>query len=511
MASLTQSFEQRQQQTLSPRLQRAVRLLQLSSMDFAQEVNEMLDQNPFLESDDDAPDGVAADMPGQYADGYVATDDFRPASGLDGATPGADEIVLAEPSNAADAVAETAGHFDDFGSDEAPWLTDGSSKRRRDDDDGLRCLDLQSVEYSLADHLLRQLNVQALSARDNALAQAVIGSLDDDGYLRVDLSELGELPDMVDLADLESPPDDEELRIALSRVQALDPAGIGARSVQECLLLQLGTIVGDDEHALAQAIVARYLPLLAARDVPGLARALGRSVPEIDAALRRIRRLDPRPGWRFGASNVQYVTPDVIVRKVHGAWTTTLNPAVVPRVRLNRVYAEMFQRSRNAQHGELSVHLAEARWTVSNVEQRFATILSVAQAIVRHQQLFLEYGPLAMKPLGLREIADEVGVHESTVSRVTNNKFMSTPLGVFELKYFFSRVMNTANGGECSATAIRGLIRDMIADESPADPLSDAEIARLLARQGIIVARRTVTKYRQLLHIEAFEGRRRYA
>jgi RNA polymerase sigma-54 factor len=200
----------------------------------------------------------------------------------------------------------------------------------------------------------------------------------------------------------------------------------------------------------------------------------------------------------------------VIVRKARGVWTVTLNPAVVPKVRLNHVYAEMFQRHRLPQNAELAAHLQEARWTVRNVEQRFATILSVTQAIVKRQKHFLDYGALAMKPLGLREIADEVGLHESTVSRVTNNKFMATPLGVFELKYFFSRAMATANGGACSATAIRGLIKDMIEAEQPTSPLSDAEIARQLAQQGLVVARRTVTKYRQILRIEAVERRCRH-
>ena len=207
-------------------------------------------------------------------------------------------------------------------------------------------------------------------------------------------------------------------------------------------------------------------------------------------------------------SPVQYVTPDVIIRKVRGQWAVILNPVIAPRVRLNHVYAEMFARHRCAQNTEMAAHLQEARWTVRNIEQRFATILSVSQAIVKRQKHFFEYGALAMKPLGLREIADEVGLHESTVSRVTNNKYMATPLGVFELKYFFSRAMTTASGGACSATAIRGLIKDMIEAERSSAPLSDAEIARQLAQQGLVVARRTVTKYRQLLKIEAVERRR---
>ena len=204
--------------------------------------------------------------------------------------------------------------------------------------------------------------------------------------------------------------------------------------------------------------------------------------------------------------------PDVIVRKVRGQWNVQLNPAIIPKVRLNQVYAELFQRhKRGTQNAEMATHLQEAKWTMRNVEQRFSTILSVAEAIVSRQKHFLEFGAMAMKPLGLREIADELGLHESTVSRVTNNKYMATPIGVFELKYFFSRAMTTASGGACSGTAIRGLIKDIIEAEAPTAPLSDAEIARQLATQGLQVARRTVTKYRQLLKIEAVERRRRHA
>jgi RNA polymerase sigma-54 factor len=202
--------------------------------------------------------------------------------------------------------------------------------------------------------------------------------------------------------------------------------------------------------------------------------------------------------------------PDVIVRKVRGQWTVQLNPAIVPKVRLNQVYAQLFQRHRKPENAEMGAHLQEARWTLRNVELRFSTILDVAEAIVRRQKNFLEYGPMAMKPLGLRQIADEVGIHESTVSRVTNNKYMATPIGVFELKHFFSRAMISANGSACSGTAIRGLIKDIIDSESPTEPLSDAEITRQLAQQGLVVARRTVTKYRQMLRIEAVDRRRHH-
>jgi RNA polymerase sigma-54 factor len=297
----------------------------------------------------------------------------------------------------------------------------------------------------------------------------------------------------------------------LRRVQSLDPAGVGARNVAECLQLQLPSIVCPDMRALAQSIVCKHLQALAARDVNALARQLGESPARVEEVCDRIRRLDPRPGWRLGSSQVAYVVPDVIVKKVRGQWTVQLNPAIVPKVRLNQVYANLFQRHRTAQNTEMGAHLQEARWTLRNVEQRFSTILDVAESIVKRQRNFLEYGAMAMKPLGLREIADEVGIHESTVSRVTNNKYMSTPIGVFELKYFFSRAMISANGSACSGTAIRGLIKDIIEAESADHPLSDAEITRQLAQQGLVVARRTVTKYRQMLKIEAVERRRRHA
>jgi RNA polymerase sigma-54 factor len=315
----------------------------------------------------------------------------------------------------------------------------------------------------------------------------------------------------VTVAALSPAADVDEMQFALNLVQSLEPAGVAARTVSECLLLQLSSIECDDDRELARSIVTNHMDKLAQRDITGLARLLNRKATDIEVVCDRIRHLDPRPGWRFGSSNVHFVTPDVIVKKVRGAWTATLNPAIVPKVRLNHVYADLFQRHRDGKHSELAAHLQEARWTVRNVEQRFSTILSVTQAILKRQRHFLEYGALAMKPLGLREIAQEVGLHESTVSRVTNNKYMSTPVGVFELKYFFSRAMPTASGGSSSGTAIRGVIKEMIEAEQGVTPLSDAEIARLLARQGLTVARRTVTKYRQMLRIPAVERRRRHA
>ncbi|MGZ5269715.1 MAG: RNA polymerase factor sigma-54 [Ramlibacter sp.] len=449
------------QTTLSPRLQRAVKLLQMSSMDFSQVVRDALDNNPFLESEEGS---LIAEAPGSEPE------------------PG---DSLRVPDDGADAVG---------------WGAEPIARTRMVDGEGV--FDTLQAQTTLADHLLGQLNLLSLTERDWMLAAAVIESLDEDGYLRTPLPEVGGLVPVVPAAD------DDELAVALRRVQALDPAGVAARDVVECLQLQVPLIPGDRQRVLAARILRDCLPCLASRDMPAVARRLGVTVAEADAACQAIRRLDPRPGWRFGAPSVQYVTPDVIVRKVRGQWTATLNDAVVPKVRLNRGYAELFRRHRGAEHAELGAHLQEARWTVRNVEQRFSTILSVAQAILRRQHRFLAYGAMAMKPLALREIAQEIGVHESTVSRVTNNKFMATPCGVYELKSFFSRGLATASGGECSPTAIRGLIQEIIAAESTAQPLSDVEIARQLATQGLQVARRTVTKYRQLMKIESAERRR---
>ena len=467
---------QKQLHTVTPRLQHAVRLLQLSSLDFAQEVHDAMGRNPFLEVEesahDDAPaaagDGVAVDLKSADADGLLAP------------------------------VGDSPYERDS-------WQQSSASVRTQGVESDLSALDLIAADIDLRQHLHTQINVLPLDPRDHALACAIVESLDDDGYLRTSLEEIAATPGMPAGVDA------EEMLIALKRVQSLDPCGVGARSVSECLQLQVDTIDDPNEREAARRIVTDHLDRLAQHDVNGLARLLKKTPAEIETVCERIRHLNPRPGWSVDSSTTQYITPDVLVRKIRGRWTATLNRAIVPRVRLNQTYANLFQEHRSAGNTELAQHLQEARWTVKNVQQRFSTILMVAEAILKRQQHFLEFGPMAMKPLGLREIAEELGLHESTVSRVTNNKYMATPVGVFELKYFFSREMATASGGACSATAIRGVIKGMIEAESATAPLSDAQIARLLVRQGLRVARRTVTKYRQLLKLPSVERRRRVA
>ncbi|RZL00536.1 MAG: RNA polymerase factor sigma-54 [Rubrivivax sp.] len=476
--------EHRQHQTLTPRLQQAVRLLQLSSLDFAQEVRDAMGKNPFLEPEDSA----GAD-----------------ASDVPDATPTLAEPVAAAASESMDAETPSAMSDAEPSWERDSWQSTTGTRTGSGGDSDTSMIDMVAADLGLRAYLRSQMNAWPLSDRERVLVTTIIESLDDDGYLRTPLMELAAL------AELSPAVTEEDMESALAQVQTLDPMGVGARTVSECLLLQVPSIEDEQIRDLARIIVTHYLSRLAQRDVAGLAKTLSCKPADIDAACERIRHLDPRPGWRFGAaSETQFVTPDVIVKQVRGEWVASLNPAVVPRVRINQMYAELFQKHRDSNHAELAANLQEARWTVRNVEQRFSTILTVSQAILKRQHHFLEFGPLAMKPLGLREIAEEVGLHESTVCRVTNNKFMATPVGVFELKYFFSRAMPTASGGECSATAIRGVIKDMIDAENLVNPLSDAEIARQLARQGLQVARRTVTKYRQLLKVPPVDRRRKH-
>jgi RNA polymerase sigma-54 factor len=492
LPSLDFRADARQAQTLSPRFQHAVRLLQLSSMDFAATVRDVLGQNPFLELEDEGEGADAADADsdgdGAYSEADRAAAEASPAMPLD-------DIAMS---------ACAVGMPDDRGDDRDLWQLDGSSPQRPSGEGELSALDMMAIETPLNAHLSAQLGLQPLATRERWMARAIVESLDDDGYLRTPLAELCELCELAPPATL------AEMQAALRRVQALDPAGVAACSVADCLRLQLPAIECPQLRALAARIVAEHLPLLAARDVPALSRALGEPAMRVQQVCDRIRRFDPRPGWRFSSTRIAYVVPDVVVKKVRGEWRVQLNPAVIPRVRLNQVYAQLFRRHRSPAHADMAGQLQEARWTVKNVEQRFSTILDVAEAIVKRQRHFLEFGPMAMKPLGLKEIADELGVHESTVSRVTNNKFIATPSGVFELKHFFSRAMLTANGSACSGKAIRGLLKDLIDAEAPQAPLTDAEITRQLAQQGLVVARRTVTKYRQLLRIEAVGRRRRH-
>ncbi|MEJ8291726.1 RNA polymerase factor sigma-54 [Delftia tsuruhatensis] len=499
MGSMHLRADIRQSQTLSPRLQHAVRMLQMSSLDFAAMVRGKLEENPFLE---DVEDGEAGDgEPAGCGAGHESDAEPITGTGME-LDMGHDLPGMQYPADPADA---PPGPVTEAADDRDLWLADMHLGGHRPCDGESSAMDMAACEITLAMHLHGQLNVMAMTPRDLCMARAIVESLDDDGYLRSDLQEL------TDLLALSPAADAQEMLIALRLVQSLDPVGVAARSVGECLLLQCAQIGDAALRKLVQSMLSNHMEALAARNVPRLVRALQVPPAMVTQALDAIRRLNPRPGCNFGSSRVDYIVPDVIVRRGQNGWNVHLNPAVVPRVRLNRVYEQLFQRHRCTGQTQLADHLQDARWTMRNVEQRFSTILDVAQAIVHKQQLFLEYGAMAMKPLVLREIAEEVGVHESTVSRVTNNKYMATPAGVFELKHFFSRPMLSASGSACSATAIRQLIGEMIAAEPADQPMSDAQITRQLAAQGLVVARRTVTKYRQQLRLEPVERRRRHA
>jgi RNA polymerase sigma-54 factor len=322
----------------------------------------------------------------------------------------------------------------------------------------------------------------------------LIEALDDDGYLSASLEELLEtLPPEYEV-------EIEELEIALHHIQHFDPTGIGARNPRECLALQLKALDEDEVQVLALAIVDKHLELLAARDFAKIRRLTGCDDEELKAAHSLITSLNPRPGSGFAQTEARYITPDVIVKKLKGKWTAYINPDAYPRLRINRLYAEILARQRRG-NGNMTGQLQEARWLIKNVQQRFDTIHRVTQAIVDRQRQFFEHGEVAMRPLVLREIADILGLHESTVSRVTSQKYMATPRGIFELKYFFGSHVATDTGGACSATAIRALLKQLIGSEDGKKPLSDSQLSEILGQQGIVVARRTVAKYRESLNI----------
>ena len=445
----------RQHLTLTPQVQQALRLLQMSALEFAQEMEQALAANPFLEENPEAPVPEApAEIPSRT-----------------------EEIIVPQ---------ETSGIA-------------SNDREPQEDDWGGASTDSQP---SLQEHLREQLHMSRIGDRDRALAEMVIDSLDDDGYFKATFEELAALlPKEHDVLP-------EEFAAALKLVQSLDPAGIGARTLEECLRLQLEALPPETRaREVAIAITNGHLTLLGNREWARLQHAVGCNETMLHAARSLIRTLDPRPGHRFGASEARYVIPDVIVRKQRERWVAVINPASLPRLRLNRVYADACG-SRNGANQSIARHLQEARWLLRSIEQRFATIQRVADAIVARQRGFFEYGEVAMKPLTLKLIAGELGLHESTVCRVTNSKYMATPRGLFEFKHFFSRRLATDNGGAASATAVRAVMKELIASEDPRAPLSDAELARLLAQQGLRVARRTITKYRALMRMQSVDVRR---
>ncbi len=470
--------------TLTPQLQQSIRLLQLSTVELNAEVERMLQENPLLEKADGDDEGApeAAAVAGAAA---TATTEVRTEAVDDRERANRDERE--SPFEGAD-----RPDFEDYSSGDGEWGSGGGGTDQ--DDEGF--YPQQVATSTLRDHLLSQLAVMNLPDRDRLLVGALIDALDDDGYLTSSLEEIAEL------FPPEAALEPEELSIALKYLQSFEPAGVGARDAAECLALQLKALPESTPcRADALVVVNGHLPLLAARDFAKLKRLLHTDDAGVRAVRLLITSLNPRPGATFAKAEANYVIPDVVVRKLRGQWVASLNEAAMPKLRLNRIYADILTRNRESSNQQLAAHLQEAKWLIRNVQQRFETILRVAQAIVERQRRFFEHGDVAMRPMVLREIADMLGLHESTISRVTTQKYMLTPRGTYELKYFFGSHVATDTGGACSATAIRALIKQLIGAEDPKTPLTDSRIADLLGDQGIVVARRTIAKYREALQI----------
>jgi RNA polymerase sigma-54 factor len=460
--------------TLTPQLQQSIRLLQLSTLELNQEIETFLQENPLLERDDEE-EAPAPPPPPTLTPATTSTTSSEsvPASGE------------SEPADAR-AASETDWSLDDgYGSFSG-----------QDGDDDSEAPQASAEPAKLRDHLLDQINLMQMPDRDKRIVAFLIDNLDDDGYMTQDLVELAALlPTELEI-------DSEELTIGLKYLQSLDPPGVGARNLSECLALQLEALPEDTQYREeASLVVTQHLDVFAAREYFRLKKLLRCDDDVLRTIQALIIGLNPRPAANFSGSETRYIIPDVVVRKTKGMWVTALNPDAMPKLRINRMYADILHRNRDASFQQLAGQLQEAKWLIKNVQQRFDTILRVSQAIVDRQRHFFEHGEVAMRPLVLREIAETLGLHESTVSRVTTQKFMLTPRGIFELKYFFGSHVSTETGGACSATAIRALIRQMVGEEDTRKPLSDSQISEVLGKQGIMVARRTIAKYRESLQI----------
>ncbi len=475
--------------TMTPQLQQAIKLLQLSTLDLQQEIQSVLESNLMLETADEEAE------PGSEKDDNETT---------------VNEAAEAEPELRIEATPETpipeelpvdSGWEDVY--DGSTSFSQSATDERQDNWEGNR-----SGAETLKEHLEWQMQLARFSPRDEAIALAIIDSINEDGYLTASLEDIHEGLGN-ELEDLES----DEVEAVLHRIQSFDPAGIGARDLSECLLLQLQQMPPDTPLLeQTRAIVREHLAALGCREFNAIKRKLKLDDDALTQAILTIRSLNPRPGSAITGATSEYVIPDVIVTRDKHGWKVELNPDTVPKLRINSTYANYIRRADNSKENTyLKEQLQEARWFIKSLQSRNETLLKVATCIVERQRGFFEYGEEAMKPLVLRDIAEAVEMHESTISRVTTQKYMHTPRGVFEFKYFFSSHVGTTDGGECSATAIRAIIRKQIEAEDPAKPLSDSKIAEILMKQGIKVARRTVAKYREAMSIPPSNERKRLA
>ena len=494
--------------TLTPQLQQSIKLLQLSTVELNQELERYLLENPLLErvdasgeTDESSVMPFNGQLNGQTDLGSTpaARNDADGGEAADARNGSEGETGSASDNANTDFAFEDGGSF---GSS-----SDGAGVRRNNEDseDDNEYSQIPAAEPTLQEHLITQLSLMSLPERDRRLAIMLIAHLDEDGYLSNDLDELtASIAEHIEI-------EPEELLIALRHVQNLDPTGVGARSLGECLCLQLRALQVTTPHlahAIALASASEHLDALGARDFLKLKRVLRVTDAELKIIRELIVSLNPKPGREFGGGDIRYVVADVVVKKMQGKWQAFLNREAMPKMRVNKLYADLLHKSRDANGKNLAGQLQEARWLIKNIQQRFDTILRVTQAIVERQKHFFEHGEVAMRPLVLREIADQVGLHESTISRVTTQKYMLTPRGIFELKYFFGSSVATDTGGACSATAIRALIKQLVSAEDQKKPLSDNSISDILGQQGIIVARRTVAKYREGMHIQPANLRR---
>ncbi|WP_421953890.1 RNA polymerase factor sigma-54 [Polaromonas sp.] len=492
---------------LTPQLQQSIRLLQLSTLELSQEVEQMLDENPFLEVTEEAAPREEFGL--DHTNTPVSQDNQEFESATESIAGGAHETV-ATSQNDSETTAEISSEakleesWDGDGSvesapDDSEWGGDALPRKSNSDDSDAEASDLAHGHESLQDHLHRQALGLRLSEDDRAALHFLIESLNDDGYLEDSLASLASGlagDDLEQAEDLE-----QHFAMALNLLHHMEPAGVGARNLAECLGLQLLDCKDGDETRAAMAMCRQPMELLAKRDVKRLSQLCGFPDTVIKGAIALIGRLDPKPGRRFVNVERNLVVPDVIVVKSGRGFKVTLNGEVMPRLRVHDIYANALKQHKGQNGQALQQRLQEARWFIKNIQQRFDTILRVSTAIVERQKNFFTHGELAMRPLVLREIADELGLHESTISRVTTAKYMSTPFGTFELKYFFGSALGTETGGNASSTAVRALIKQFVTSESSNKPLSDNQISEMLKEQGIECARRTVAKYREALRI----------
>ncbi len=471
---------------LTPQLQQSIRLLQLSTLELHQELEQILSDNPLLERIDDPLDHSVRLL----ADGAISSVSTV-SSTSDAPLPDTGSSTSADQ----DGGFEGGEASDTSSATDNDWSFDDVARTSKAPEDDDARPQLEAHETTLREHLLEQMRVTVQERRDRALVELIIDALNDNGYLEESLEEIhARLPEELEI-------EPEELAIALKLLQSFEPAGVGARNASECLAIQIKRFskVPMVTRRRALEIVENHLALFAQRDFNKLKKILDCDDEDLREAQHVIKRCNPHPGALFAADTSDYVVPDVIVKKTKNGWQVMLNHDVMPRLRVNALYANILKQNKG--EGSLTSQLQEAKWLIKNMRQRFDTILRVAQAIVDRQRNFFSHGAVAMRPLVLREIADTLGLHESTISRVTTQKYMLTPHGMFELKYFFGSHVATEAGGEASSTAIRALIKQLIGAEDPRNPFSDSKIADMLGEQGMVVARRTVAKYREALKI----------